>query len=636
MRTQKLTWRQWAAIAIFSYCGALAFSIRFAMPKLPANRQINALAEIVWNLRESLSGAGIINATLLFGSLVGLGILAYRMREAAYPPRTLLPVSFVIALVWLMGASFSIDNTLESLDASPGQIVKSVCYVFGSTYLLYESGQIVFCVLKKKSADRPEGRGKLAQIYQRHPFGVSFFAVLLFWLPHLIFAYPANFCADARVQMAQFVGLSAYTTHHPVTSTLIMGGLFKVGSLISGNFGLFFYITVQTVTGACVLAYTLYLMRELNTPIWLRLLTFGCYVFVPYYTAYIGVFLKDVPYTYAVLLFEIELLYLLLRSEDFFRNKRHIFLLVVSIAGTILLRNNGKHMLYPTIAAVLLYFFIRSRRSEKNSKGRGRILYPAAAVFLISVLLTEVFSAALISYLHAEPGSIKEALSFPFQQTARYVLERGDEVTDEEEEAIRAVLDYDHLAENYMPERSDPVKRTYNNNATKEELLQYFAVWFRMFFKHPEIYFKATMNQNYYLLYPNEVNDVTYVNRIDAAFPKYSSEQVKLMNISDVEPFSSLKVILKDFYTASFSFPGLNMLSHPAFYMIMLIWLTLFSLYQKRFLWVLASIPLWLSAVTIVFAPIIQGHPRYAFPIIYTMPILVAYYISWESPDSKF
>lgn len=630
VRTQKLTGQQWAAIAILSCCGALAFSMRFAMPDLPAKQQINALAEIVWNLRESLNGTNV-TSTLLFGGLVGLGVLAYRMREGERPPRTLLPVSFLIALVWLMGASFSIDNTLESLDVSPGQIVKSVCYVLGSTYLLYGSGQIVFYILKKKGAGRPEGRGKLGQMYQRHPFGVSFFAVLLFWLPHLILAYPANISADASGQLSQFFGLRVYSTHHSITSTLIMGGLVKVGSLISGNFGLFLYIAVQAIIGACILAYTLYLMRELNTPVWLRILTFGCYIFVPYYTAYIGAFLKDVPYSYAALLFEIELIYLLLRSEDFFRHKRHIFLLVVSIAGTILLRNNGKHMLYPTIAAVLLYLLFRGRRSGMSSKGRGRILYPAAATFLISVLLTEAFSAALINCLHAEPGSIKEALSFPFQQTARYVLERGDEVTDEEAEAIRAVLNYDHLAENYDPQRSDPVKRTYNNKATKEELLQYFAVWIKMFFKHPEIYFKATMNQNYYLLYPDIANSKTIVNHI----ADKSMNLAERLDISDVEPISSLKAPLQDFYTASFSFPGLNVLSHPAFYMTLLIWLTLFSLYQKRFLLLLASVPLWLSAVTIVLAPIIQGHPRYAFPIIYTMPILVAYYISLESSDSQ-
>lgn len=71
-----------------------------------------------------------------------------------------------------------------------------------------------------------------------------------------------------------------------------------------------------------------------------------------------------------------------------------------------------------------------------------------------------------------EPGSIREALSLPFQQTARYALEYGNEITEEEAAVISNILDYEHLAENYNPRISDPVKRTFNKNATREELKQ--------------------------------------------------------------------------------------------------------------------------------------------------------------------
>lgn len=154
-----------------------------------------------------------------------------------------------------------------------------------------------------------------------------------------------------------------------------------------------------------------------------------------------------------------------------------------------------------------MYLFFRQRKSERDSKRCIRILYSAAAALLIPVLLAEVFSASLMSWFNVEPGSIREALALPMQQTARYVKEFGDEVTEEERAAISAVLDYEHLAEKYDPRISDPVKELFKYNPTTEELRDYLSVWLKQFIKHPFVYFKATVNQNYYLLYPYILNN---------------------------------------------------------------------------------------------------------------------------------
>ena len=49
------------------------------------------------------------------------------------------------------------------------------------------------------------------------------------------------------------------------------------------------------------------------------------------------------------------------------------------------------------------------------------------------------------------------------QQTARYIRDYGNEVTDDERTAIEKVLDYDAIAQSYMPELSDGVKQYYKN-----------------------------------------------------------------------------------------------------------------------------------------------------------------------------
>lgn len=70
-------------------------------------------------------------------------------------------------------------------------------------------------------------------------------------------------------------------------------------------------------------------------------------------------------------------------------------------------------------------------------------------------------SELLTRHYNIEPGGIQEALSLPFQQTARYVKEHEEEVTQEEKEAIKGVLAYNKLGKYYNPKISDPVKATY-------------------------------------------------------------------------------------------------------------------------------------------------------------------------------
>lgn len=551
-------------------------------------------------------------------------------------------ISFLIAsafigLIWLMAEGFRVDNTLWTLHASYIQILKSLIYFVGVTYGLYQITCFLYGALEERGAknvgegaltDQRRWRSRIVNAYREHTALVSFGTIFALWLPHLILAYPANICKDAYAQLAQALGLIGYSNHHPIVSTLLMGMLIKAGSLISGNFGLFLCITAQAVSGAWVLAYTLSLMRELNTPVWLRTLTFGCYISIPYYTNYIGLIIKDVFYSYAALLFVTELIYFLVQREAFFRSRKHIVLLAVSIAGSILLRNNGRYMIYPATAAVIFYLFFCRRKSAPGSKERKSVLYPAMAAFLIPVLLAELFLASLMSFLDAKPGSVAEALSLPLQQTARYVKEFGDEVTEEEKAAISAVLKYEALAEMYDPLISDPIKRQFNSSATTGEIKDYLLVWLKQFTKHPFVYIKATVNQNYSLLYPFIPNNLIYVNRIsDEIGSVYQEDVVEILGLHDVKAIADFEHLLEAFYTMCFFFPGLNALSHPAFYMMMLTWLTLFSLHKKRFLWLLAAAPLWLSAAIGVLSPVIMGSPRYVFPVIYAMPSLLAYYI---------
>ena len=616
-------------------CLSLALCFSMSIPSLTDYQTTGCLTELFYNIKASLSAKGSVATPLFFLLLWANGKLDQRKAER----RLLFPlVSAFIALIWLMGEGFRVDNSLRILYASMGQMVKSIIYFVGITYGMSQLAYFLYGALEQQEEKEPEQvlsgqrtwRSRIVKVYREHTVLISFLAILILWLPHLILAYPANFCWDAYNQLRQFFGLDAYSSHHPVASTLMMGGLIKAGSLVSSNFGLFLYIAVQTIAGAWVLAYSLSLMRELHAPAWLRGLAFGCCAVVPYYTAYIGLFLKDVPYAYATVLFMVELIYLLMQSQDFFRSGRHILLLAISLAGTLLLRNNGQYMIYPTVAAVLLYLFFQAKKKKGSNKVQRHILSRAVAALLIPLLLTQIVLMLLMSHLTVTPGSIREALSLPMQQTARYVKEFGDEVTEEEKAAISTVLDYEHLAERYNPRISDPVKGLFDPDPSVAELKIYLLVWLKQFTKHPFVYVEATVNQNYYLLYPHVANDVAYVNLISdpSEWGPSQQEVAELLAIDDVETIARQKAPTRAWYIMCFHLPVLNLLSHPALYMLLLIWLSVFAFYRKRFVWLLASLPMWLNAAVLVLAPVIQGHPRYAFPNIYSMPVLLAYFLS--------
>lgn len=621
---QKLTWRQWTAISICSYCGALALSMRFAMPELLPDQQAHAVTEIIWNLRNSLSGTSV-NSTLFFALLVGLGVLACRMKRSEKVPRLLLPVSFLIALVWLMGASFSINNTLEALNASPGQVVKSICYVLGVTYLLYQLGQLLFCFLEGQKPAMPKGQSRLARKYEADPFEVSFFAIVLCWMPHIFACYPGHMSWDAWEQLAQFYGAIPFTAHHPPAHTLLLASFIEFGVRIgSGNMGLYWSIVMQTLIEAAVLAYGFLLMKRWRTPVWLRIGSFCVVILVPYYTGFVTLVLKDNFYSACFVLFVLEIICMLEEGTDYFNCWSHRFLLMFAIMGTLLFRKNGKYVLYPFIV-ILLIFFFSPKRDKVSSKGVANM----ALWLLLPVLLANVFTVAVTAHYGIEKGSIREALSLPFQQTARYVLEYGDEVTEEEAEAIRALLDYENLAEKYDPRISDPVKGTYKNGATKRDLLRYFSVWFKMFLKHPEVYVKATMNQNYYLLYPFTEN-IGITNTATTGYAKVINGE---LGITNLESMQAIKTVFNGFYKTQFSLPVVGMLSNQAPYILLLLSLTVFALYKRAWGWLMAAIPIVLSVAVIVLAPVIQNDPRYAFPIIYAMPAMLAYYIHLRQRD---
>ena len=243
---------------------------------------------------------------------------------------------------------------------------------------------------------------------------------------------------------------------------------------------------------------------------------------------------------------------------------------------------------------------------------------------LLPVLVANLIQSGLMRHYDIEKGSIREALSMPIQQTARYVLERGDEVTEEEKAAIAAVLDYDNMAQDYYPMESDPVKDAFNPEATTADVLNYLKTWFRMGMKHPMVYVKATVNQNYPLVYPfSECNALS-----NSTLNRHHLYAAETIGIHDVELAPRLNNIRDEFNQDLFYLPFTGLVCSIPVHVLVLMLLCCYALSRRRWCFLIPALPLLLSVGIVLLAPGISGTPRYAYPIVFSLPVVMAYYCS--------
>lgn len=606
---------------IMSLCTALMLCMTFETQTGDIGFQ-SALTEIFWNLESSLSGTVLIS-TIIFAMMYFAG---NAVKDIQLPKKGSVlgkVISFAIAVIWLAGECFRIDNLMYHAVETTGQIVKSVIYIVGASYLLYVLFVLFFMALERKTDFIIEVKNSGVAVWLRkHQFSITTLLLLFCWSIPVIISYPGNMCSDAWAQLYQFWS-GRITAHHPPVHTLLIGFFTWIGKTAFGsaNIGLFCFILIQSLVYSLIISYALLMMTKMTAPKWLQILYFVSAAFLPFYANRVNMVLKDNLYSISVLLLMIEMINAFLDLDSYVDSKCHIILGSVSIMGVILFRNNGKHILYPTVLLLFIILLYRRNNIKKST------LIKSCMLLLLPVMFANVVNIGIIKHYDISEGSFGEALSFPLQQVARYVTYYSDEVTDEEREALSVIIDYDHLAENYNPRISDPVKATFNRNATRQELMKAFKIYVQMFFKHPTTYVTATMNQNYYLIYPFVENSVVYTQFSDAtgeATWTFMSEEV---GFEKVTTYDRAREALYEWNQFLYRAPIVGLLSHTALYVIALFYLMIYALINRLYKFLLLCLPIVLSVVVIILAPAIYNHPRYAFPIIYSLPLIIAYYI---------
>lgn len=570
----------------------------------------NAVLQLFLQFRKSVDGNGSM-FTIIAVSLACLYKKIDSYASCRY--RRFIFAAILIAFLTVFYYSYSIGGSISLMYCTGFQILKSLVFLSGYSFLFYFSiiGFYQFSGYASEKAINKSGERVLYRNYV--------VILTLLWAPHLIVKLPGAFTSDTRSQITQSLRLSTYTSHHPIFITWVFRICMRIGQRFfsSYNAGMLIYFFMQSVFLILVFSYTLYYLDKKGISKTIRNIIWLIYAFCPLITGYLGVVLKDVLYSACFLLFVVFCVHYL---EDEEGKIRWITLIGLATSGalTILTRNNGKEIVYPTVFVICLVTIWKNRKEYKQC-------FRAVLAFILPILCAAAVSEGLVQHYQIIPGSIAEALSLPFQQTARTVLEHGDEIPEEEKEVIDIVLQYDSLAERYNPMVSDPVKGMYYSKAGRDALAAYLKVWFRQFFRYPLTYFEATMHQNHQLF--SILSDNYYFYNLSVV--KYE-EQILVHEYPILEKIESVFV---SYYKLCYSIPILSLFSKSSFYCITLLILTIFVWCDKRYKMFLVLLPLWLTIGICILGPVINGNPRYTFPVVYSMPFVYGYYISEKRKD---
>lgn len=453
------------------------------------------------------------------------------------------------------------------------------------------------------------------------------FVLALLWLPHLIVKYPAASCWDSWMMLWEYRNYRI-TDFHSVYYSILFGYFAKLFEPIGkAEVGLFLFVLIHYFVLVIVFAYSLWILKfRMNFRNTVVGIVCAIYLVCPYIIEYHGVIYKDTLYSAAVALLTFCIIDFALDEDSFCKSKIRIFLLAAAVFNTALSRINGPYLIVAVLIVMLAYSLIRKKRRLP------------IVIILVSLSIAMAFSDFLERKYNVLKSDNISGFSMLFQQTARYVKYHGDEISPEEAEIIDAVIAYDGLGDRYNPRIADPVKNTYTHN--KEALKPYLKLWLKQFLRHPVCYFNSLMEQNYSLFTPEVDDNYSLYRDMD-----YGIEIGKEIIISETTIFyeplfneppylAKAKQLAIQEYEHLHNVPIISLLGNVSFYFYCLVFLIVISVRNKIDV-VLPLIPSVICLGFVVIGPVLYGHSRYMFPIVYSIFLLWAFLIYLSSRKSE-
>ena len=525
----------------------------------------------------------------------------------------------ILAFVFSFGTSISETGYF---DASLGQLIFRFVLIFPMATILLLLGCYVashpnLYKIKSKVVEK-----QIARLVPSLNVGsiLRFTAVMvLLWMPYLIALFPGSMNWDTFYQISQWypdyhpIWLipwaptesyidNAFSDHHPIFDTIIYGAFACSSDLLFGtwNYGVFAFVLLQAFGTAAAMVASIAYLERLHSPIAIRfaLLLFCC--FAPFFPIYAATMLKDSLFSWLYIPYLIVIVEIVRTKGDALTRKPVLLWFFVLAILLSLTKKTGMYVVVGTAICLAIVY-----------KAQWKALVGQAIASLVVMCL--ILPMVVFPILDVAPGGKQEALAPIFQQTARYVYEYGDEVTEEEKNAIDAVLGYESLAKRYDPFSADPVKFEFNYNCSTQDLLRYILIWVQQGLKHPDAYVEATL-----------VTVAPYLSdsgTIGIHENTGDSEHAGSPLVWQPESLDGFRNTVLSIYHWLCDAPLVAIVFKVGLYAcwIPLIAFCSFARHKKQ--WLPILIPVAFSLLSCLITPVF--HARYALPMIYTAPLLV-------------
>ena len=532
-------------------------------------------------------------------------------------------VALFFSIVMVVGRSYEEINSWNMLFKNPLNMLVSLISLIGFYILFINIFKIINKLLVKINLDKVEfkNKNKFIKIFEDKPFIISLLTILMFWSIYLLAFYPGILTPDSSYQILQAFNVHTkysdwiiqldsnvhITNHHPVLYTFILGACVKLGKLIFNyNFGIFLCTVLQMLIFSSTLAYTIHYLKKIDIPSKMRLIILSIYCLVPMFAFYAVTNVKDTIYTAFIIIYIIQLYdYIKFYKKEKIPYKKLIYMLIIILLVS-LFRNNGIYVIILSFVFAIFYTKINIKRM--------------ACVLICYFILYYSYTNVLLPYLKISDTSIRETLSVPFQQTARYVKYYSNELTQEEIEVIDKILGYETLAERYDPEIADPVKNEYNKYTTSEDLKSYFKVWFNGLLKHSDVYVQAFINNTYGYFYPSNEGWYIYYKERDTVNTKGNIDY----------HYNNLNILRKNlvYYGNGFrSIPVIGLISNIGFNTCILLIISVYFITDKKERkYLIMLLPHFVTLLVCLVSPV-NNYFRYAMPYIFAMPITLTIFL---------
>ena len=534
-------------------------------------------------------------------------VFYFFMEEKTVKDKGLTILSLIFAVLVPIGQCARDFKTVSYLFLSVVNVIKFILITTGFTMFFIAMLGFLKAFFQKKNFLKTEG--DKPGFFDKKPFIKAFVVLFSVYALVTLICYPGNINADTIGQIYQVYGEMPFSEHHPILSTLLVGGLVKLFDSITGSMapGLFVYTLLQCAMLAAALSLSVFALAKKGLKNSCLLVLTFLYAITPVYTNIVSTAIKDVPFMAFVIVYAVlTILYI----DDATRITDVKFLAGLIASGTfmVLLRNNGIYMLVPTGLVLWLYGLKKMNAKERVVSFMG--LFFAAAV------LGVIINAGLSKAVGAEKVAKGDMLSLPFQMLGRYYTEFPDDFSDKDRAAIEAVLGpIDNSLDGYNPDLADQIKVKYRSEATTGEVMTFMKTFGRLFFKHPLAYIDGFT-----------VHVYGWVSPVVTAEKRYETPDDDFLTpVGIAEVIDKGMVFLYRFLDR---ISILGALENVAFWVWVYAFVFLLQSEKNLKKYRLFGVYMLIALLICFAAPAFLEHVRYGFPILMTVPFVFFFTLS--------